>query len=135
MLSGWRKRTAMVAVAALVVAGCYAPKLAFAAHHPGMAHYAAAVLAPNHSDHSHADHADHHAEKAECHEQTAVDVDGNSAGESKYCCATACTATVFILVESPSIVRLISSAQASISLDDALRSFNTAAVDPPPRLI
>lgn len=135
MLSGWRKRTVIVAMGALVVAGCYAPKLALAAHHPAMAHYAAAVLAPDHSAHSHADHADHHAEKADCHGQTTVDADGNYAGESKYCCAAACTATVFILADSPSIVRLIVSAGTSISLDDALRSFNIAAVDPPPRLI
>ena len=135
MLSGWRKRTAIVAMGALVVAGCYAPKLTLAAHHPAMAHYAVAVLAADDSGHSHADHAGHHAEKADCHEQTTADADGNSADESKYCCAAACTATVFILVESPSIVRLAIPARASISLDDTLRSFNIAAVDPPPRLI
>jgi hypothetical protein len=119
-----RKAIVVVAVAAVAIASCYAPRFA----HASMVLRAAIEHADAHHRH---DHGVPHATL--CHEDSGSENGAGDAGAQKYCCAAACAASAFIFsaVQLPEAPHQRAEATC---LAEELRSIASSALDPPPRI-
>lgn len=121
----WRKLITLTAVAAIAFANCFAPQFA----HAGSPD----TTSMGHIEVSGHDH--NGASSMPCHDHAADEDQGDDAGTSKYCCASACTASALIFAAPITLKSPTFSVPAAIAVDDCLRAFNAAAVDPPPRTL
>ena len=116
-----------------VAINCIAPQIAFAAHHPDAAEVQIALDYGSRGDASH----DHRSIVSSKLDNGAPDTNTGYVAEdqTKYCCATTCTVSAYILAAPLPLVAPAAAGMAATPLDDALRAFNTAAIDPPPRAV
>jgi hypothetical protein len=119
-----RKAIVVVAVAAVAIASCYAPRFA----HASMVLRAASGHADSHHRH---DHGVSHA--SPCHEDSGTEHGTGDAGAHKYCCAAACAASAFIFSATELPEASQQRAEATC-LAEQLRPIAPSALDPPPRV-
>lgn len=122
-LPPWKRPLVVVtAIAAIVIANCYAPRLAHAARHSVTA---AEVVSIHHQDHTASMHG---------HEHDQADRNKTAGDPNPYCCAAACTTIAFIfetaILDVPPVVE-----PASAAAVEALRKVFSSAIDPPPRIV
>ena len=117
-----RKSVVVVAIAAIAIASCYAPRFAHAS-----------MMFQGASDHAVHDEHDPISHATACHEGSDLDnFGGDETATDKACCAAACAASAFIFnavqLPTPNHER-----PEAIPLVDQLRAFLPSALDPPPR--
>jgi len=121
-LPPWKRPLIVTAIAAIVIANCYAPRLAHAARHSAPA---AEVVSIHHQN---------HAASMSGHEHDQAGRNRTAGDPSPYCCAAACTTVAFIfetaIVDSPPVVE-----PATAAAVELLRKALSSSIDPPPRLV
>jgi hypothetical protein len=133
MLTRGRSFTVFLAIAAIAAANCIGPQLVLAGHHTPASkieHTADHATHP-HSGDAH-DRADLHGGG---HDAGTVNDDTGTGGPSKFCCSTmTCTAGAVLAIASVTPMQAAAARAIGVPLEDMLRAFNAAAIDPPPRI-
>jgi hypothetical protein len=127
MTNGLRKIVVLVAIAAVAVASCYAPRFAHASKS-----LAAALEQAGHGQ-VHDDHSHGIGHSAVGHEDDAK-AHGGQSGSDKNCCAAACAPAAFIFAGAQ-LPDAPHQQVDAILLIDQLRSIIPSALDPPPRSV
>lgn len=131
-----RNFTVFLAIAAIAAANCISPQMAFGAHHPASSKAGTKLVQASQDRAAHHGQADHNVRHAaEDTDAGAATGSGANDGRAKTCCSSMTCMTGAAIFAAPAI--MISSSAAAIGaapLDDALRAFNAAALDPPPRI-
>jgi len=122
-LPPWKRSLIVVtAIAAVVIANCYAPRLAHAARHSVSV---AEVVSIHHQD---------HAASMSGHEHDRTDRNKTAGDPNPYCCAAACTTSAFIFetanLDVPPVVE-----PASAAAVEVVRKVLSSSIDPPPRIV
>lgn len=80
------------------------------------------------------DHASHHHSAGEHSAPSAAQKDGTGSDHSKLCCTSITCTAAGIVIGAPEAIFAPTARTVSVALlDDMLRAFNSAAIDPPPR--
>lgn len=118
-------------ILAMVVANAVGPQLAYAAHHPAAGD---AGLSSDHHDYSSHSYKDHATEAEQS--RAAADTRSGVGDQSNICCFTVtCTATGDIIAAPAPPAAPLPASDTPLQRDDSLRTFNTRAIDPPPKFV
>jgi hypothetical protein len=133
MLTRRRSFTVFLAIAAIAAANCIGPQTALAAHHGPENKVEHGV------DHDSYGRTGHDHDRAAMHaagQDTGTTNDENGVGgPSKFCCSTmTCTASAVLAMAAVAPMDPVVERANTIQLEDMLRAFNAAAIDPPPRI-